>query len=132
MADKKIGMRFTLQFNRVDPLHRQAADILNQLERYGKAQYIADAILHYESCDKSQDAKRPARFDEKVIEAVVKRLLRERGEIADHVSADSIQKTQAENEPQFAEEIFFDEAMDALGQDGFDAVAGALDMFRRK
>ena len=31
-----------------------------------------------------------------------------------------------------AVELNFDEAMEALGEDGFNAVANALDMFRRK
>ena len=32
----------------------------------------------------------------------------------------------------FNEDINFDEAINALGEDGFNAVAGALDMFRKK
>jgi len=132
VGGKKTGARFNLQFNQKDPAHLQVAGLLNGQGHHGKAQYIVNAILHYESCGITPDAQRPARFDEKIIEVVVRRILRDMGESGADVSNGSVPAVQTEKEPQFTEEINFDEAMDALGQDGFDAVAGALDMFRKK
>ena len=37
-------------------------------------------MLHYESCEKTLDAKRPVRLDEKDTEAVVRRILQDNGE----------------------------------------------------
>jgi len=76
MADKKSDRRFTLQFNKKDPTHRQVADILNRLEWRGKAQYVVNAVLHYISRGDSPEVKRPA-LDERQIEAVVSRMLQD-------------------------------------------------------
>ena len=133
MKEKKTGSKFTILFSQANPIHIQAADILNRQPQRGKAHYIATAILHYEN---RNDAQPPPQVDEKSIEAVVSRLLRNRqesgasepfvfapdgqGEKMLVVSTDSVS------------EIYFDDAAEALGEDGFDAVANALDMFRRK
>ena len=132
MGSKKTGTKFNIQFSRDNPLHLQAADILNRQDERGKARYIVNAILHYENCCETPDMERPARIDEKHIEAVVYRILRDRGESGAEVSSISASAEPMQSEPRFDEEINFDEAIDALGEDGFKAVAGALDMFRRK
>ena len=152
-------------------------DILKRLERGFKAQYIVDAVMHFINCD----GARGRLLDEKHIEAVVKRLLRERecgGDVvleaaapaasvvgiknvssqlddyhiafvpahtndADvHIVSSFAGKSRAEipnhaSKPDVADEITYDgatydEAIETLGEDGFSAIAGALDMFRRK
>ena len=77
---KKAGTKFTIQFNQTDPAHLQVAELLNKQGHRGKAQYIVNAVLHYENCDETPDLKRPALIDEKVIEAVVNRILCDRGD----------------------------------------------------
>ena len=49
MSGKMVDTRFTIQFSRTNPAHIQAAEILNQQGQRGKAQYIANAVLHYEN-----------------------------------------------------------------------------------
>jgi len=44
--------------------------------------------------------------------------------------ADATPVIQSKKAKSLAEEISFDDAMDVLGSDGLDAVAGVLDMFR--
>ena len=139
MGVKKTGTKFTLQFNQTDPMHLQVAELLNKQGHRGKAQYIVNAVLHYENCDETPDINRPVRVDEKIIEAVVNRILRDRGEhiVEKAVVPSPVKRTEKiqqphSNEEQSDEEINFDEAMDVLGEDGFNAVAGALDMFRKK
>ena len=132
MAGKKAGSKFTIQFSQTDPLHLQVAELLNKQGYHGKARYIVNAVLHYESCDETPDIQQPARIDEKFIEAVVNRILRDRGERVVEKPVISAPDTAIQEQQQPVEEINFDEAIEALGADGFNAVAGALDMFRRK
>jgi hypothetical protein len=78
MGEKMADTRFTLQFSRTDPTHLQVAEILNRQGRRSKAQYIVNAVLHYENCDGKPNAPRSTEFDVKTIEAVVNRLLQEK------------------------------------------------------
>jgi len=132
MADKLVDTRFTIQFSRTDPTHLQAAEILNRQGRRSKAQYLVNAVLHYENCGEVPNMQRPAAFDEKVIEAVVNRILRDRVESDTTAPAGPAPVKRIETLPQPADEINFDDAVEALGEEGFKAVAGALDMFRKK
>ena len=136
MSDKKARMKFTVQFNRRDPSHLQVADILNHQQRYGKSQYIVDAVMHYIEFGLTESVMRPIRLDEKHIEAVVNRILRDRTDSGTGATPVAASAGQTESspffQPLFDEEIIFDDAVEALGEDGFNAIAGALDMFRRK
>ncbi|MCL2853856.1 MAG: hypothetical protein FWE20_12675 [Defluviitaleaceae bacterium] len=129
MGDKKTDRRFTIQFSRTDPAHLEAASILNQYERFDKARYIANAILHYEKCDQ-RDSLRSAKIDEKQIEAVVSRVLRESHSSGTEAAQDSDNKREGHHK--HFDEITFDDAMESLGEDGLNAVSDALEMFRRK
>jgi hypothetical protein len=111
MADKKDVARFTIQFSTTDPMHLQVIDILNRQGRRSKAPYIVSAVLYYES-RAEMSVRKPAAVDADMIEAVVKRLLSEK----------------SAPEP---DGIRFDNTLSELGQDGLDAVAGALDAFKR-
>ena len=132
MSGKKAGTRFSIQLSRTDPAHLRAADILNGKERYEKAQYIVDAVLYYERRGDMPEEQRPAVVDEKYIEAVVSRILRDREKDGAGTLPDAAPVGKAENISLPDAEINFDEAVEALGDDGFNAIAGALDMFRRK
>ena len=135
MADKKSDRRFTLQFNKKDPAHRQVADILNQLEWRGKAQYVVNAVLHYINRGDSSEAQRPA-LDERQIEAVVSRMLQSLRENGTGVLPVSTPAGQVDDLSPSAlisgNEIIYDDALESLGEDGYNAIAGALDMFRKK
>lgn len=48
MTEKKYPYKFTIEFNRNNPQHIQAAAILNGLPRREKAEYLSRAILSYE------------------------------------------------------------------------------------
>ena len=134
MQDKKSETRFTIQFSRTDPAHLRVAGILNRLGRSFKAQYIADAVLFYES---REDMRRPA-FDEKYIGAVVNKILRDRencgaGESPAAAPSVIVSAGQVvEPQPQAGADVAFDEAVEVLGEDGLGAIAGALELFRKK
>jgi len=132
MNGKKSLTRFSIQFNRADPAHRQAVEILNGKERYEKAQYIVDAILNYEKCAGMLEARNPAAVDEKHIEAIVNKILKNRENNGAGILSAAVSAGQNENILLIDAEVDFDEAVEALGDDGFNAIAGALDMFRKK
>ena len=54
MEGKKTPGRFTLQLNMKDPQQRAAAELLNQQGR-AKAQFVANAVLHYINCPETPD-----------------------------------------------------------------------------
>ena len=118
VSDKKTGRKFTVQFSRTDRDHIKAAEILNQYERFDKARYIVNAILHYEECNE----RKPAKIDEKYIESIVNRIIRE----------NQASGAKQENVYKSFGEVNFDETMEAFGEDGLNDVANALDMFRKK
>ena len=132
MADKKSTMRFSICFNKKHPAHRQAVEILSRLEWHGKTEYIANAVLYYERRGEMPEEQHPAVVDEKHIETIVNRILRNREKNGAGILPAAAPVGKAENISLSDAEINFDEAVEALGDDGFNAIAGALDMFRRK
>ena len=71
--------RFTLLFNRTDPRHRRAVEILNQQSK-SKSQYIVTAILHYIDCNKlpvdsTSEYQSLQSLADRIIEQTAKRVL---------------------------------------------------------
>lgn len=58
MAGKKEPGKFTIKFNVMDPAHRQVIDTLEPMGRT-KAQFIANAVLHYLHCPLPTDPGYP-------------------------------------------------------------------------
>jgi hypothetical protein len=133
MENKKTESRFNIRFNKYDPLHLHVAELINKQGRYGKTQYIVRAILHYENCNEMPGLKSPAKVDEKYIEAVVNRLLKNKEIQVKTVSKIKNLSITSENtshtEP--IDKIDIDDAIDTLGQDGINAIKNAMEMFRR-
>ena len=69
--------RFNIQFSKTDPAHLQVAELLNNKARGEKANYIVNAVQHYENCVISAHNNMTL-TNEKYIEAVVNRVLLER------------------------------------------------------
>lgn len=73
MEDKKNAYRFTLQFNKNDPRHERAVDILNQQGR-GVSQFIVSAVLHYLDCNlQPLDPLLQAQMLEKIVKDTVEK-----------------------------------------------------------
>ena len=138
MGDKASSKKVSIFLSMTDPSHLQAAEILSQQGYRGKAQYIVNAVLHYEGYTETPGAKRPARFDEKVIEAVVNRILKDKEISTVGRSTEKPADTSAVANGDSAhmllpvEYISYDDALDELGEGGLEAVLGALEMFRRE
>ena len=130
MSGKKTETRFTIQFSQTDPSHIKVFGILNEQGRR-KTQYIVNAVLHYINCE-IPSAQRPVQFDEKAVEMVVNRILREKEGNGANKPAGFVPVSQAENPHLPDAEIEYDESMESIGADGLNAITDALAMFRKK
>ena len=70
MADKTQPGRFTLKFNLSDPQQLAAVNILNRMGRQ-KAQFVAQALLHYSECTDVSLMPAPAPVDEHTLEQAI-------------------------------------------------------------
>ena len=69
-----------------------------------------------------------AQLDLEVIEAVVSRILQ--GKVESGADGDALTGQTDREQRKRMESISFDDAVAAMGAEGFDAVAGTLEMFR--
>ena len=86
----------------------------------------------YLSCD---SARQPVRVDEKHIEAVVSRILHDWWKSGAGILPASVPAGQSDVPSLIrtpADEIIYDDALEKLGEDGYNTIAGALDTFRNK
>ena len=132
MSIKIAETKFTIQFSRTDPSHLQVVDILNRQGRRSKAQYIVNAVLHYENCGETPSMQRASELDITVIEAVVNRILQDK-------KGNSIKETNGTTVSEKiirsisdAEAINVDDALEMLGTESFSTITGTLEMFKKK
>ena len=86
MAAKKERGRFSLRFNIGDPVQRAAVELLELQPPHSKAQYIANALVYYNThfSDDPQPLKVPA-IDRAAIEAIAREIMRQDGQASDKV-----------------------------------------------
>lgn len=80
MAAKKERGRFSLRFNISDPIHLATVELLEKQPDHGKAQYIANAVVFYDThfADDPQPVRVAAPpIDRAAIEAIVREILRQ-------------------------------------------------------
>ena len=80
MAVKKERGRFSLRFNISDPIHLATVELLEKQPDHGKAQYIANAVVFYDThfADDPQPLRAAApAIDRTAIEAIVRVILRQ-------------------------------------------------------
>jgi len=145
MKNKKDSSRFTIQFNKHNPLHMRVAETLNALKPRSKAPYVVEAILYYESCgapeiDISEVFDKKA-IDDKAIEATIYRVLLDMQKSGNDMPAVPALATPCASTKQThhlnsmiisAEDINYDDSLEALSGDAFDAISAALESLRRK
>ena len=76
MADKKDRGRFTIKFNENDPSHAAVIELLEKQGSHSKAQFIANAILHYVRDTKLPESTPVQALDRAVIEEIVLEILK--------------------------------------------------------
>ena len=134
MENKKYFARFTIQFNSDNPLPARAVDILYRQKSRGKARYIANAIVHYDSCNNTPDIMKTATLDEDAIEAVVKRVLQKRGSLINDTPQSVNLCDDVEQQPPLAhpaEELVLTDSIEDLDEESLRNIADALDMFMK-
>ena len=80
MTAKKERGRFSLRFNISDPIHLATVELLEKQPDHGKAQYIANAVVFYNThfADDPQPVRAAAPpIDRAAIEAIVREILRQ-------------------------------------------------------
>ena len=89
MGVKKDRSRFSLRFNEGDPVQKAAIDLLEFQPPHSKAQYVANAVIYYNThfSDDPQPLRVPA-MDKAFVEAVVLEILRQEGYQAEQGQAD--------------------------------------------
>ena len=132
MGGSKEYTRFNLKFNRTDPRHIMAVEFINRQGQRSKAQYIANAVLHYENCGKSPDDGLQAQFNQKIIAIMTARALNGSVDMAAEKPAAVFTDPIQENNSVLAEDIIFKDAVKEFGKEGINAITGALDMFRQR
>lgn len=129
MAGKKEPGKFTIKFNVMDPAHRQVIDTLEPMGRT-KAQFIANAVLHYLHCPQTPDIPQPAQTDYTAVEAIVRRILEER--LPEPPAPAQPGQQEDRKKLRKSEDIRIEDAEAILGQDGMAAIADTLSAFRGK
>lgn len=77
MSGKKDRDRFSIKFNLNDPLHETAVRLLEQQGPRRKAQFIANAVLHYVNCPKTPESEFGPQFDYSYLETMVLEILKQ-------------------------------------------------------
>lgn len=130
MAEKKGIGKYTIKFNLHDPGHRQVIDLLEPMGRT-KAQFLANAVLHYIHCNQSPEIPQPALNEQTVIESIVRRILEEQfGGMGAGGKAAAGEKPSKKLRK--SEEICFEDAAALLGDEGIAAITDTLSAFRQK
>jgi len=127
MAEKKEPGKFTIKFNILDPAHRQVIDTLESMGRT-KAQFLANAVLHYLHCSQTPDIPQTPPADYTAVEAIVRRILDER--LREPSAQPPLQGTKKKLRK--SEDIQLEDAEAILGEDGMAAIADTLSAFRGK
>ena len=116
-------------------------DILNGLNPRGKARFIADAILHYVNCGNVAEAEHPNQSIEASVEMVVRRMFQEIETNGMYSLPSSTQSKRGDTSMLLSSEssnvinfddIDYEKSMEVLSGDGYNAIAEALEGFRRK
>lgn len=129
VAGKKEPGKFTIKFNMMDPAHRQVIDTLEPMGRT-KAQFLANAVLHYLHCTQTPDIPQPPVTDYGAIEVIVRRILEERLPVP--TAPVQSQQNGVRKKTRKSEDIRLEDAEAILGDDGMAAIADTLSAFRSK
>lgn len=126
---KKNPGKFTLQFNMMDPAHREVAELLDSMGRM-KAQFLTNAVQFYRYHSENPDVPvaAPMPVDYALLESIVRRILAEK-EPPPTASAEPVSKKRRLRQ---SEDIHLDEAAELLGEENMAAISRAVAAFRRK
>lgn len=127
---KKNPGKFTLQFNMINPTHREAAELLDSMGRM-KAQFITNAIQYYRFHSENPDAPSSAPpVDYTLIETIVRQILTEK---EPEPKSEPISKpAKPQRKLRQSEDIQLDEAAERLGAENMETISKTIATFRKK
>ena len=127
---KKNPCKFTLQFNMMDPAHREVAMLLDSMGRM-KAQFITNAIQYYRFHSENPDAPSSALpVDYTLIETIVRQILAEK-DTSSQAEPD-LKPSKPQRKLRQSEDIELDEAAERLGAENMAAISRTIAAFRKK
>lgn len=94
-----------------------------------KAQFLANAVLHYIHCDQMPDIPQSTPTDYALLETIVRRILDERLQEPTTPNAQA-KLADTPKKVRKCEDIHFDEAAAILGKEGLAAIDSTLSAFR--
>lgn len=131
MTDKKDPGKFTVRFNVCDPQHRAVIDLLNQQGR-NKAQFLANAVLHYINCTETQKVRSTAIPDKETLEKLILGVLEAH---TGHAGSSAPALPHQTGREQEGEDASLTDGADLEqwfgGQDGMAAILNSLQMFEQ-
>lgn len=131
MTDKKDPGKFTVRFNVCDPQHRAVIDLLNQQGR-NKAQFLANAVLHYINCTETQEVRSTAIPDKETLEKLILGVLEAH---TGHAGSSAPALPHQTGREQEGEDASLTDGADLEqwfgGQDGMAAILNSLQMFEQ-
>lgn len=96
MNTKKDRGRFSIKFNEKDPSHEIVIRMLEEQGPHSKAQFIANAVLHYIHCTQTPDIALPQIEDKTYIKNIVLEILHQQGFSHKYAATDASQSQQLE------------------------------------
>ena len=99
MAEKKERGRFSIKFNENDPSHAAVIELLEKQGPHSKAQFIANAILHYVHCTEMPDIHPVQAVDKVAIEEIVMEILRRQNAGAHGARTEDAEHKEPEDKP---------------------------------
>lgn len=130
MGEKKYRGRFSIGFNENDPAHLAVIHILERQGTRQKAQFIANAILHYIHCPETPDISVRAGVDPAMIEQVMLEILRKKDGHESSLTemVPPLKKTMRKAQP--AQGKLSMEKTDLLDENALNLIAGTIAGFR--
>ena len=116
MVLKKERGRFSLRFNGNDPVHRTAIELLEQEPPHSKSQYIANALVYYNThyANDPKPLKVPV-IDRTAIEAIVLEIMQRRAQNRLPIDGRSEVPSVAASDVQDVQKLQLKEEISALG-----------------
>ena len=99
MAEKKERGRFSIKFNENDPSHAAVIELLEKQGPHSKAQFIANAILHYVHCTEMPDIHPVQAVDRAAIEEIVMEILKRQDVGRKRVDTEAVVQEKPEDKP---------------------------------
>ncbi len=129
MADKMQPGRFTLRFNMNDPQQQAAVEILNRMGRQ-KAQFIAQALIHYTECQRRPQAENHAAWDERTLERAILSVLAHHPEFMSSGQGDNAAEGQDALREQAEKPTSVQDGF--MTEKGLNAISKTLSAFRKQ